>query len=320
MRIVVIGGTGHIGSFLVPRLVRAGHEVVSVSRGTRAPYTEAAEWEHVERLVVDREAEDEAGTFPARIAALGCDVVIDLVCFTLPSAEALVEGLRGHVGHLLHCGSIWRYGPSAVVPIVEGGGTPPFGEYGVEKDRIARMLQQETANGGLVTTSLHPGHIVGPGWAPVNPLGNFDPDVWRILADGEPLRIPGLGAEMLHHVHADDVAQAFELAVAHRDRVAGEDLNVTSASAITVRGFAEAAASWFGRSADLTPVTWEEFRSTTSREHADTSWEHLVRSHCVSIEKARSLLGYAPKHTSTDAVRDALRWLVANDELDVPSP
>ena len=29
MRIVVIGGSGHIGSFLVPRLVRAGHEVVS---------------------------------------------------------------------------------------------------------------------------------------------------------------------------------------------------------------------------------------------------------------------------------------------------
>jgi nucleoside-diphosphate-sugar epimerase len=35
MRIVVIGGTGHIGSFLVPRLVRAGHEVVNISRGTR---------------------------------------------------------------------------------------------------------------------------------------------------------------------------------------------------------------------------------------------------------------------------------------------
>ena len=26
-RVVVIGATGHIGSYLVPRLVRAGHEV-----------------------------------------------------------------------------------------------------------------------------------------------------------------------------------------------------------------------------------------------------------------------------------------------------
>ena len=31
-RIVIIGGSGHIGTYLVPRLVSAGFEVVSVSR------------------------------------------------------------------------------------------------------------------------------------------------------------------------------------------------------------------------------------------------------------------------------------------------
>ena len=34
-RVVVIGATGHIGTYLVPRLVRAGHEVVAISRGER---------------------------------------------------------------------------------------------------------------------------------------------------------------------------------------------------------------------------------------------------------------------------------------------
>jgi uncharacterized protein YbjT (DUF2867 family) len=29
MRVVVIGGTGHVGTYLVPRLVARGHEVVS---------------------------------------------------------------------------------------------------------------------------------------------------------------------------------------------------------------------------------------------------------------------------------------------------
>jgi uncharacterized protein YbjT (DUF2867 family) len=37
MRIAIIGGTGHVGSFLVPRLVRAGHDVVSLSRGASRP-------------------------------------------------------------------------------------------------------------------------------------------------------------------------------------------------------------------------------------------------------------------------------------------
>ena len=34
-RVVVIGATGHIGSYLVPRLVRGGHEVIAMSRGIR---------------------------------------------------------------------------------------------------------------------------------------------------------------------------------------------------------------------------------------------------------------------------------------------
>src|SRR5689334_18504922 len=163
MRVVVIGGSGHIGSYLVPRLVRAGHEVVSISRGSRFPYAEAPEWQHVQQVTADRLREDEEGTFGDRVAGLGADVVIDLVCFSLESAQALVGRLRGEVGHLVHCGSIWRYGPSERVPITETTGTPPFGEYGIAKDRIARLLKDETAAGGLVTTSLHPGHIVGVG-------------------------------------------------------------------------------------------------------------------------------------------------------------
>jgi nucleoside-diphosphate-sugar epimerase len=36
----MIGGSGHVGSFLVPRLVRAGPEVVNLTRGVRAPYVD----------------------------------------------------------------------------------------------------------------------------------------------------------------------------------------------------------------------------------------------------------------------------------------
>jgi len=35
MRVVIIGGTGHIGSFLTPRLVEAGHALTCVSRGMK---------------------------------------------------------------------------------------------------------------------------------------------------------------------------------------------------------------------------------------------------------------------------------------------
>lgn len=320
MRVVVIGGSGHIGTFLVPRLVRAGHEVITISRGAREAYLDAPEWEQVRRVVADRQREDEEGTFGDRVAELAPDAVADLVCFTLDSATALVESLRDRTGHLLHCGSIWRHGPSHHGPISETSGTAPLGEYGIQKDRIARMLKEETASGGLVTTSLHPGHIVGPGWHPIGPLGNLDPAVWHALSAGQPLRVPGIGAEQMHHVHADDVAHAFEQALERRDAAAGEDFSVVAPTALNVRGYAHAAASWFGQTAALESVSWEEFRRTTAPEHASTSWEHLYRSHCFSIEKAETLLGYAPRYEPGAAVLESVRWLIEHDELEVARP
>ena len=320
MRIVVIGGTGHVGSFLVPRLVRGGHQVVSLSRGARQPYVEDPAWAEVEQVKIDREAEDAAGTFPGRIRDLHPDVVIDMVCFTLQSARALVEGLRGHVGQLVHCGSIWMNGPSVKLPITEWQGTEPIGEYGIQKAAIAKLLRAETEQGGLVTTSLHPGHISGPGWPVINPLGNLDPAVWQALASGTELDVPGIGAELLAHVHADDVAQAFALAVEHRDRAAGQAFHVTAASSLTVRGLAQLAAGWFGQQASLRWVDWPEFRTSTAAEHAEASWEHLSRSQHVSIEHARTLLGYQPAYEPEAAVQEAVRWLIDHDQLVVDHP
>ncbi|GAA3514553.1 NAD-dependent epimerase/dehydratase family protein [Actinocatenispora rupis] len=322
MRIVVIGGSGHVGTFLVPRLVRAGHEVVTISRGTRQPYVPAPEWQQVRQVTADRRQEDLAGTFAGRVAGLGADVVVDMLCYRSESALALVEALRGRVGHLLHCGSVWRHGPSRKVPITEdgAGAADPVGEYGIEKDRIARMLKAETAAGGLVTTSLHPGHIVGPGWHPVGPLGNFDPTTWYTLSAGRPLRMPGSGTELMHHVHADDVAQAFEHAIARRDAAAGEDFSIVAPTALNVRGYAEIAADWFGRTATLESVGWDAFRESTAAEHAEASWQHLSRSQCLSIDKARRLLDYAPRYEPDQAVLEAVRWLVDHGQLETAGP
>ena len=320
MRVVVIGGTGHIGSFLVPRLVRAGHQVVSMSRGTAAPYVDQPEWDEVERLIADRESDDGDGVFADRIAGLGADTVVDLLCFTVPSAQALVDGLRGRDAHLITCGSIWRAGPSVRVPIDEDDFPAPAGEYGIAKDAIARLLATESRSGELLTTSLHPGHISGPGWPPIGPTGNVDPTVWWALSAGEPLRIPGIGAETMAHVHADDVAQAFALAVAARETVNGKDFFVTAADALNVRGYAEFGASWFGQTAQLETVTWPQFWESTETDHARTSWEHLWRCQVFSIAKAQRMLGYSPEHTAGETVLDAVRAWVDSGELTVAGP
>ncbi len=168
-----------------------------------------------------------------------------------------------------------------------------------------------------MTTSVHPGHISGPGWAPIGPLGNLDPQVWKILANGGELHIPGFGAELLSHVHADDVAQVFQLAAEQPAAARGEAFHATAASALTVRGFAEIAAAWFGQQAHLTTVSWDAFAENTAEEYAEQSWEHLVRSQHVSIEKARNVLGYQPAFAPEDAARAGVESLLRSGELDL---
>jgi nucleoside-diphosphate-sugar epimerase len=315
MKVVVIGGKGHIGTYLVPRLVEAGHAVVNVSRGQSRPYLPHSAWARVQDVQIDRDAAERAGDFGSRIAALGGDVVVDLICFTLDSARHLVDALRGRVQHFLHCGTIWTHGPSAVVPTTEDQPKHPFGDYGIRKAAIEAYLLDEARCGGFPATLLHPGHIVGPGWAPLNPAGHFDPRVFAQLARGERLALPNFGMETVHHVHADDVAQSFQRAMERRSAAVGESFHVVSAQAVSLRGYAEAMAAWFGVAADLTFLPWDEWKKTVSEDEARATWDHIAHSPNCSIEKARRLIGYEPRYSSLQAVQESVEWLLSNEMI-----
>jgi nucleoside-diphosphate-sugar epimerase len=163
---------------------------------------------------------------------------------------------------------------------------------------------------------LHPGHISGPGWRPINPQGNLDLDVWRRLATGDPVALPALGLGVLHHVHADDVAQAFERALT-RPAAIGSSFHVVAEQSMTCRGLAEGAANWFGREPVLDLVDWSEFERRTDPAHAAATRDHIERSITASIARARDVLGYAPRFSSLETLHESLRRLAADGEVDV---
>ena len=315
MKIVVIGGTGHIGTFLVPRLVTAGHEVTVISRRKSDPYQAHDHWQKVAFVALDRNELEKRGKFGQAIADLTPDIVIDLISFELNSTKQLVQALTGRINHFLHCGSIWVHGYNVLVPVKESDPRYPIDEYGVQKSAIENYLLKEVDQSELPSTVLHPGHIVGPGWTPITPVGNVDPQVYRKLANGDEIQIPSQGLETLHHVHADDVALGFMLALENPQNSVGESFHILSERALTWRGYAEALGEWFGKRVNLTFVTFDEFKETTSPEHAQKSWEHLLHSSNGSIEKARLALGYQPRYTSLEAIQESLSWLKEQGRL-----
>ena len=309
MRLVVIGGTGHIGTFLIPRLVSAGHDVIVASRGKRQPYVPHPAWTTVRRIEIDRTAEEAAGTFGARIAALEANAVIDLICFTPASAQQLVDALQLRQTLLLHCGTMWVHGRPTTVPTTEDAPRHPFGEYGIQKAAIEQLLLDSTRRGISRAVILHPGHLVGPGWNPLNPAGHFNPDVFTRIAHGELLQLPNEGLETVHHVHADDVAQAFELALTHPGDAVGESFQVVSPAPMTLRAYAEAMFAYFGQRAQLGFLPWDEWRHTVTEDEAAATWDHIAHSPHGSIAKARQRLGYAPRYTSLQAVIESVEGL-----------
>jgi nucleoside-diphosphate-sugar epimerase len=209
------------------------------------------------------------------------------------------------------------HGHSVAVPTTEAAPRHPFGEYGTQKAAIEALLLKKARERRFPATIVHPGHIVGPGWSPLNPAGHFNNRIFTLLANGEELALPNFGLETVHHVHADDVAQVFMRAIANWSGSVGESFHAVSPAAVTLRGYAEAMSRWFGKEPRLTFLPWERWTKTASEEEAAQTLEHISRSPSCSIAKAKRLLGYRPRYTSFEAVAEAVTWLVKDGQVDV---
>jgi len=75
---------------------------------------------------------------------------------------------------------------------------------------------------------------------------------------------------------------------------------------VSLRGYAERMALYFGQEARLEYLPWEEFKETLPTEEAQAVWEHIDRSPSCSIEKARRRIGYQPRYSSLEAVQESV--------------
>jgi nucleoside-diphosphate-sugar epimerase len=271
----------------------------------------------VKRVTIDRREAEEKGNFGLQIKKLQGDIVIDLICFTPESAAGLANALLGAIQHFIHCGTIWVHGHSEQVPTSEHQERKPFGGYGINKAKIESDLLSLCRQHGFPVTILHPGHITGPGWLPINPAGNLDPEIFVQLSEGKQIVLPNLGMETVHHVHADDVAQAFVRSIDNWQNSVGESFHIVSEQALTLRGYAMAMAKWFGQEAKLDFLPWEEWKKTVHQSDAELTWDHISHSPNGSIAKARKLLNYQPRYSSLQAVQEAVKYYFEKQGIQI---
>ena len=329
MRALLIGGTGFIGSFLTPELLRLGADVAVLTRGRSA----GPQLERLTRIIGDRKRLSDS---EASIRAFAPDVVIDLVLSSGAQARELMNVLRGIAGRVVAlssmdvyraCGVLHRLedGPLEPVPLTEQSALrtklatyPPaqiamlqqvFGWLDDEYDKIP-VERAILGDPELPATILRLPMVYGPG----DPLHRFFPLVRR-MDDGRRaiLMSTGQAAWRSPRGFVGNVAAAIALAVTS-DNAAGRIYNVAEEPPYSELEWATrvaANAGWKGAFVILPPDDMPAHLRMPG--NSDQHWS-------ADSTRIRSELGYVEPVGIDAAIAQTLAWERANPPTSAFTP
>jgi nucleoside-diphosphate-sugar epimerase len=295
MKILLIGGTGFISSWIVKKLLERDHEVTVATRGRTVPHGyEAAK---VKFAVVDRSSRE---SLSRGIGRATFDAVIDMVAYRPEESKAAIEALKGKSGRFVHCSTISVYMVSYEVqcPITEDQDKGrvmeyfprnPFGmDYGLKKRECESVLWDAHDENTFPVTMLRPTFVCGP----QDPAKRDFFWIERIL-DGGPLLVPGGGSHPFQSVYVEDVAAAFVKALDVPASV-GESYNIVSEEIFSLNDYLGALSNLLGKRPELIHVDQDVFDALpfSTSDAGDVFPFNVRRTSVFSVEKAKRDLGF----------------------------
>lgn len=303
IKTLIIGGTGHIGRFLVRQLLDEGHHVTIVSSGRTAFDEGAAGRADFAAMPYDEMLAD--GRFDALLAEKKPDAVVDILQRDAPGMQRACE--TAEVGHLVFCGSLWMLGRPKIVPTPEFRQTEcPFNGYRQRYEQLNEALGKSRAD-GLAVSAVLPPNICGPGKVPLEGMGGRSIEVHREHQQGKEVTLPFPGTNLIGPCDAWDVARGFACVLRNREASAGEAFNVGSAYALTSEQFINTYAAIHGTKIPIRTVGPETYIRDVS-PHIGAHY-HFTEHMCPDISKISERLGYRPAYTPEETMARAVAWM-----------
>jgi UDP-glucose 4-epimerase len=297
VQVAITGGGGFIGSHVVDRLVRAGHDVRVIDMRPR--------WRNPDAAYVEADLFDEAGL---GAAVAGCAVVFHLagasnvnevaadpvwaVRLNVEGTARVLEAARQHgCGRVILASTVWVYGAAQA----SGELAEDFpvdlrraGHVYVSTKLAAELLvhsYQEMY--GQEFTILRYGIPYGPRMREELVVARFV----QAVQEGRPITIAGTGEQQRNYVYVEDLADAHVRALA--PAAAGQVLALEGGTPVSVREIAETVQQLIGR----VPVHYAPAR--------DADYQGVS----VSNRAAKELLDWSPETPFAAGVRRYLDWL-----------
>ena len=303
--VLVTGGAGYVGSQLVPRLLQLGHTVTVLDLYLYGHDVLDSVRNHPRLVQI---VGDLRNPVTVAKAVAGCDTVLHLACISNdPSYELdpalgksinydafrpLVRAAKAAgVDRFIYASSSSVYGIKDEPEVTEDLTPEPLTDYSKYKALCEDILEEERGP-GFTTLTIRPATVCG--WAPRQRLDVIVNILTNHAVVNRKIKVLG-GGQLRPNIHIDDMCAVYELALAlPAEKIDGKVYNAGGKNQSVmeigeiVKRVVEAD-NVYGAKIDLVVEPTND-----------------NRSYKVSSKKIESELGWAPKKTIEDAVRDLL--------------
>lgn len=309
-KVLVTGGAGNIGSFIVDQLLELNHQVIVVDNFYNGKFRNIAS--HLENKRIELETID-IGSYemvkyvfdkhkPEYVSHQASLMIMDSNKFPHKAIETNITGTFNiiqacyefGVKKLTYGSSSSVYGNPRYIPVDENHPFDQQNLYGATKVAKEALMQSWAYSHNVPYVGFRYFNI----YSERQGLGAFYTQVFQKwihgINDGQEIVMYGDGEQTMDLVHSSDAAKANVLAM-FNDDVKNEHFNIGSGKETKVKDLLALIEKMLGKKATV--------------KHIESD-PHLVRRRCASIEKARKMLGFEPSVTVEEGTRRYIDYLL----------
>ncbi|MDQ6885536.1 MAG: NAD-dependent epimerase/dehydratase family protein [Candidatus Dormibacteraeota bacterium] len=335
MKVLVTGAAGFINGYLIPELLRGGHEVVGVDNFSkygpvRRSYDDDPRYRFVEGDAKDVELLQrlalECDQVVAAAAMIGgisyfhefaYDLLAENERILAATFDAAIHARRrGHLQKINVLSSSMVFESATTFPTPEGAqltSPPPVSTYGFQKLSSEYFARGAAEQYELPFTIIRPFNCVGIGERRALrdsdimsgnvklAMSHVVPDLaQKVLKGQDPLHILGDGSQVRHYTYGGDLAVGIRLCM-ESPAALNEDFNISTAQSTTVKALAE--------------TIWRKVNGDRPlRLVHDPAFEHDVQRRVPDVSKAKRVLGYEATTPLDQMLDEVIPWI--RQEID----